>query len=45
MSPYRIAHRGPGGLIFGYATLNEHIIAEGIALLASVIGEMRSARQ
>jgi GntR family transcriptional regulator/MocR family aminotransferase len=40
--PYRIAHQGPGGLIFGYATLNERTIAEGIGLLASVISEVRS---
>ena len=30
----------PGGLIFGYATVNERVIAEGVDLLARVVGEM-----
>jgi GntR family transcriptional regulator/MocR family aminotransferase len=37
--PYRISHPGPGGLIFGYATVNEQAIAEGIDILARVIGK------
>jgi GntR family transcriptional regulator/MocR family aminotransferase len=40
VGPYRITNPGPGGLIFGYATVNEQAIAEGIARLARVIGEM-----
>jgi GntR family transcriptional regulator / MocR family aminotransferase len=40
VGPYRITNPGPGGLIFGYATVNEQAIAEGIARLAHVIGEM-----
>jgi len=40
VGPYRIAHPGPGGLIFGYATVSERVIAEGIARLAGVISEM-----
>jgi GntR family transcriptional regulator/MocR family aminotransferase len=40
VGPYRIMNPGPGGLIFGYATVNEQAIAEGIARLARVIGEM-----
>src|SRR5262249_30909225 len=40
VGPYRITNPGPGGLIFGYATVNEHAIAEGIARLARVISEM-----
>jgi GntR family transcriptional regulator / MocR family aminotransferase len=40
IGPYRITNPGPGGLIFGYATVNEQAIAEGIARLARVIGEM-----
>jgi GntR family transcriptional regulator/MocR family aminotransferase len=40
VGPYRIAHPGPGGLIFGYATVSERAIAEGIARLAGVINEM-----
>jgi GntR family transcriptional regulator/MocR family aminotransferase len=39
VGPYRITSRGRGGLIFGYATVSERAIAEGIARLAQVIGE------
>jgi len=38
VTPYRISHPGPGGLIFGYATVNEQAIAEGVDILARVIG-------
>jgi GntR family transcriptional regulator/MocR family aminotransferase len=38
--PYRISHPGPGGLIFGYATVGEQAIAEGVDILARVIGEL-----
>jgi DNA-binding transcriptional MocR family regulator len=34
----RNSHPGPGGLIFGYAASSEQAIAEGIAILAGVIG-------
>jgi GntR family transcriptional regulator / MocR family aminotransferase len=37
VTPYRISHPGPGGLIFGYATVNEQAIAEGVDILAQVI--------
>jgi GntR family transcriptional regulator/MocR family aminotransferase len=37
VGPYRIDHPGPGGLIFGYATVGEHAIGEGVALLAAAI--------
>ena len=40
VTPYRIGHPGPGGLIFGYATAGEQAIAEGVAILTRVIGEM-----
>ena len=40
VGPYRITNPGPGSLIFGYATVSEQAIAEGIARLARVIGEM-----
>jgi GntR family transcriptional regulator/MocR family aminotransferase len=40
VGPYRITHPGPGGLIFGYATVSERAIAEGVARLARVIGEL-----
>ncbi len=42
VGPYRIAGTGPGGLIFGYAILNETAIAEGVALLATAIREVRA---
>jgi GntR family transcriptional regulator/MocR family aminotransferase len=41
VGPYRISHPGPGGLIFGYATVSEQAIAEGVAILARAIGELR----
>ena len=40
VGPYRIGHPGPGGLIFGYATVSEQAIAEGVARLAGVIGKL-----
>jgi GntR family transcriptional regulator/MocR family aminotransferase len=42
VGPYRIGNPGPGGLIFGYATVGEQAIAEGIDRLARAIGELRS---
>jgi GntR family transcriptional regulator / MocR family aminotransferase len=40
VGPYRITRPGPGGLIFGYATVSEHAIAEGVQILASVIARV-----
>ncbi len=40
VTPYRISHPGPGGLIFGYAAVNEHAITEGVGILARVISEL-----
>jgi GntR family transcriptional regulator / MocR family aminotransferase len=40
ITPYRISHPGPGGLIFGYATASEQAIAEGVGILARVIAEL-----
>jgi GntR family transcriptional regulator/MocR family aminotransferase len=40
VTPYRISHPGPGGLIFGYATVNEQAIAEGVDILARAIDEI-----
>jgi GntR family transcriptional regulator / MocR family aminotransferase len=37
VGPYRISNPGPGGLIFGYATVSERAIEEGVAALAQVI--------
>jgi len=42
VGPYRISSTGPGGLIFGYATLGERTIAEGVDVLAAVVDEVRS---
>lgn len=38
--PYPITIPGPGGLIFGYATVNERAIAEGVARLARIISAL-----
>jgi GntR family transcriptional regulator/MocR family aminotransferase len=38
VTPYRISHSGPGGIIFGYAAVSEQAIAEGIDILAGLIG-------
>jgi GntR family transcriptional regulator / MocR family aminotransferase len=40
VGPYRITHPGPGGLIFGYATVGEHAIAEGVQILARVLARL-----
>jgi GntR family transcriptional regulator / MocR family aminotransferase len=37
VGPYRIEARGGGGLIFGFATVNEPATLEGIDILANVI--------
>ena len=42
IAPYRIGSDGAGGLIFGYATLNERMIAEGVSILADAIAKLRS---
>jgi GntR family transcriptional regulator/MocR family aminotransferase len=43
VGPYRIANPGPGGLIFGYATVSEQAIAEGVDILARVMSQLSSA--
>ena len=40
VGPYRITNPGPGGLIFGYATVSERAIAEGVARLAQALREL-----
>ena len=40
---YRLRAGGPGGLIFGYATLTERTIAEGIAILADAVADVRGS--
>jgi GntR family transcriptional regulator/MocR family aminotransferase len=41
VAPYRLGSAGPAGLIFGYATLSERAITEGIVVLAEAIGDLR----
>jgi GntR family transcriptional regulator/MocR family aminotransferase len=41
LAPYRIDHEGRPGLIFGYGTLAERTITEGIHALAQVIAALR----
>jgi GntR family transcriptional regulator/MocR family aminotransferase len=42
LAPYRISPTGRGGLIFGYATLDERTIIEGARTLAEAIADVRS---
>jgi GntR family transcriptional regulator/MocR family aminotransferase len=42
ITPYRLASRGREGLIFGYGTLNEAAMTEGIVILSEVIAALRS---
>ena len=42
LAPYRIGGEGRPGLIFGYATLAERVLAEGIEILAEAISEHHS---
>jgi GntR family transcriptional regulator / MocR family aminotransferase len=44
LAPYRLAHAGRPGLIFGYATLDEDALERGVRILAQVAGGLR-ARQ
>jgi GntR family transcriptional regulator/MocR family aminotransferase len=45
LAPYRIAHAGRPGLLFGYATLDERAIVEGVDVVAEAVAEARpSAR-
>ncbi len=43
VGPYRIENPGPQGLIFGYSSLNERQIVEGIDLLAAAVADLRGA--
>jgi len=42
LAPYRVSHEGRPGLIFGYATLDEATIGEGVDVLAEVVAEARA---
>ncbi|MCO1658029.1 MocR-like pyridoxine biosynthesis transcription factor PdxR [Pseudonocardia humida] len=41
VTPFRLSSRGPGGLIFGYSSLNERAIDEGVRLLAAAVADVR----
>jgi GntR family transcriptional regulator/MocR family aminotransferase len=42
IAPYRISPPGPAGLIFGYATLSERELTEGVEILAAAIEASRA---
>ena len=41
LAPYWVGEPGPGGLVFGYGSLTEAAVVEGVDLLADVIGSLR----
>ena len=43
LAPYRIAHPGRPGLIFGYATLGDRALIEGVQTLAEAMSERSPA--
>jgi GntR family transcriptional regulator/MocR family aminotransferase len=43
LAPYRLEREGRPGLIFGYATLSERALAEGVEILAEAIRAARRA--
>jgi GntR family transcriptional regulator/MocR family aminotransferase len=43
VAQYRLCTSGPGGLIFGYATLTERSITEGMAILADAVADVRGS--
>ena len=45
VSRYRLSPTGPGGLLFGYATLTERAIADGVEALADAVTEVRASSQ
>jgi GntR family transcriptional regulator/MocR family aminotransferase len=42
LSQYRVSGDGREGLIFGYATLAERTIVEGVEILANAVAETRT---
>ncbi|WP_112242566.1 MocR-like pyridoxine biosynthesis transcription factor PdxR [Kribbella monticola] len=42
LAPYWMGHAGPEGLVFGYGSLTEKEVVEGIDLLADAIDSLRS---
>ena len=45
LAPYRISAAGRPGLIFGYATLGERALSEGIEILAAALSDARSPQR
>jgi GntR family transcriptional regulator / MocR family aminotransferase len=41
VGPYRLSHPGRDGLIFGYSSLSERAITDGIARLATAVSDVR----
>jgi GntR family transcriptional regulator/MocR family aminotransferase len=41
LAPYRLSREGRPGLIFGYASLSERELTEGVRLLADAVAELR----
>lgn len=42
LAPYWVSAPGPAGLVFGYGSLNQKEVVEGIELLADVIASLRA---
>jgi GntR family transcriptional regulator/MocR family aminotransferase len=42
LTPYWVDHPGPEGLVFGYGSLTEPAVLEGVDLLADAINSLRS---
>jgi GntR family transcriptional regulator/MocR family aminotransferase len=40
VSPYRLSSTGPGGLIFGYSSLSERSIVDGVALIGDALADL-----
>jgi DNA-binding transcriptional MocR family regulator len=45
VAQYRLSPVGPGGLIFGYATLTERAIVDGVGVLADAVADIRSPQR
>jgi GntR family transcriptional regulator/MocR family aminotransferase len=45
LAPYWVEKAGPAGLVFGYGSLTETAVVEGIDLLADAIGSLRRRRK
>ncbi|REE97194.1 PLP-dependent aminotransferase family protein [Thermomonospora umbrina] len=42
LTPYRLTSTGPGGLIFGYSSLSERAIVDGVTLIAEALTDLRA---